>query len=83
MVVQQFVESNWTGYLDEVFYGEHISYFDVSQIEDFSRLFADQTGFNEPFDDWDTSSALDMQEMFSGATASVSTRRWVHGTWRN
>ena len=48
-------------------YGWPIGRWDVSQVEDFSRVFADCRTFNEDIGAWSTTRATDMRIMFSGA----------------
>ena len=48
-------------------YGWPIGAWNVSQVNDFSRLFEDQSDFNEELNGWDTSRATNMSRMFRGA----------------
>jgi len=45
----------------------HISYWDVSQITDMSKLFQDAIEFNQPIGYWDVSSVTNMSYMFNSA----------------
>ena len=47
-----------------VCYGWPINEWDVSQIKDFSYVFANNISFNEPIQSWDTSKAMNMSCMF-------------------
>ena len=55
-------------------YGWPIGAWDVSEVEDFSRLFDisrnyEAINFDENISDWDTSRATDMSRMFAGASS--------------
>jgi len=56
-------------------YGWPINNWCVSQVEDFSSLFAN-SDFNEPIGDWDTSRARTMNGMFSGNSEFNQPLRW-------
>ena len=49
-------------------YGD-INTWDVSQVTDFSLLFANQSDFNSDISDWDVSNGTDFTHMFYGATS--------------
>jgi surface protein len=50
-------------------YGYPINKWDVSKIQDFSKIFHDNTGFNEDIGLWNVSNATSMEEMFYRASA--------------
>ena len=47
----------------------HISYWDVSQITNMTRLFNDKKTFNEDISRWDVSNVTNMKGMFAHADA--------------
>lgn len=50
-------------------YVSNIGAWNVSNIEDMSNLFLNNTTFNEDISTWDTSNVTSMSQMFSGATS--------------
>jgi len=47
----------------------HISYWDVSQVTDMSRLFKDRWNFNDDISRWNVSNVTNMADMFNRARA--------------
>ena len=78
-------------------YGWPIGKWDVSEITDFSEVFANIgnkfcTDFNEDISEWNTKSATTMAYMFAGNhlfnqklpwdVSNVTTMRFIHVRWR-
>ena len=64
LAIQRYIESDG----EESFYGPPISFWDVSEITDFSSLFEGAETCNEPLGDWETSQVTNMASMFRGAS---------------